>query len=197
MRFSREPVAVELRTERLILRLPERGDEERMARFYRDNREFLQPWSPSFHEDFFNPAAWRDRIIAIRNEFTSRRGMRLIFLSADDPSNIVGMASLTNITSFPTWSAQLGYSVAAAQEKRGLMTEALSSVLTHAFEELGLHRVEANYIPRNVKSGRVLEKLGFRIEGTSKEYIEIDGRWEDHYRTALLEWEWKAKRPGQ
>lgn len=185
-----------LETERLLIRLPARGDEHALSSFYVQNREFLQPWSPTFDRGFFEPAAWRERIEGILAEYRNGRGARLIFFSKVG-GGLVGMASLTNITGFPTRSAQLGYSVAEDAGGKGLMTEALHAVLDFGFNFLGLHRIEANFIPRNKRSGRVLEKLGFRIEGESKEYVEIDGRWEDHYRTAILEWEWKAKRPSQ
>ena len=53
-------------------------------------------------------------------------------------------------------------------------------VVRYAFAEAGLHRVEANVMPRNKPSLRVLEKNGFVNEGLSKYYLNINGVWEDH-----------------
>ena len=68
---------------------------------------------------------------------------------------------------------------------KGLMAEALERALRHVFEELELHRVEANYQPTNERSGRLLRRLGFVVEGYSRDYLFIDGAWRDHVRTAL------------
>ncbi|MFR2405064.1 MAG: GNAT family N-acetyltransferase, partial [Eubacterium callanderi] len=55
-----------------------------------------------------------------------------------------------------------------------------------AFGPLGLHRIEANIIPRNRASLRVAEKLHFRNEGLSSKYLKINGVWEDHIHMVLL-----------
>ena len=54
------------------------------------------------------------------------------------------------------------------------------ALLHFAFDELGLHRVQANIIPRNVASVRVAEKAGLRREGLALRYLRINGAWEDH-----------------
>jgi ribosomal-protein-alanine N-acetyltransferase len=66
------------------------------------------------------------------------------------------------------------------------MDEALAAGLDWAFGELGLHRVMANYLPRNERSGRLLARLGFEREGYAREYLKIAGRWEDHVLTAKI-----------
>ena len=60
------------------------------------------------------------------------------------------------------------------------MTAAVGMVVRYAFAEAGLHRVEANVMPRNRPSLRVLEKNGFINEGLSRCYLNINGVWEDH-----------------
>lgn len=66
------------------------------------------------------------------------------------------------------------------------MFEALQSALQFIFNEIKLHRIEANIIPRNTPSIRLIENLGFMNEGLSKQYLKINGVWEDHYRFAKL-----------
>jgi ribosomal-protein-alanine N-acetyltransferase len=66
------------------------------------------------------------------------------------------------------------------------MTEAVAAVVTQAFTTLGLHRIEANAMPRNAASRRVLARLGFDEEGVSRHYLKIAGVWEDHVRHVLL-----------
>jgi ribosomal-protein-alanine N-acetyltransferase len=67
-------------------------------------------------------------------------------------------------------------------------------VLRFAFEQLALHRMEVNIVPRNRASRRVAEKLGLREEGVSRAYLQIRGRWEDHVRYAMTADEWAERK---
>jgi len=58
-------------------------------------------------------------------------------------------------------------------------------------EVAGLHRVQAGVMPRNVRSIRVIEKLGMRFEGLAERYLLINGVWEDHQLYAVTVDEWK------
>jgi ribosomal-protein-alanine N-acetyltransferase len=71
------------------------------------------------------------------------------------------------------------------------MTEALQCGIEHLFGELNFHRLEANYIPSNGPSARVLEKLGFIEEGRAKSYLWIAGDWQDHVLTSLTNPGWR------
>ena len=72
---------------------------------------------------------------------------------------------------------------------RGLATEGVRALLDIAFspepEGLGLHRVQANVMPSNAASLRVVEKVGLRQEGAAERYLRIAGRWEDHLMFAV------------
>jgi ribosomal-protein-alanine N-acetyltransferase len=86
----------------------------------------------------------------------------------------------------------MGYYGMAGMNRRGLMKEAVSLVVTHAFRDLGLHRVEANIQPANQPSRSLVQRLGFRQEGFSPRYLKINGEWRDHERWAVLADEWKS-----
>jgi ribosomal-protein-alanine N-acetyltransferase len=58
--------------------------------------------------------------------------------------------------------------------------------VAHAFGALGLHRMMASYMPRNRRSGTVLRRAGFVVEGYARAYLMINGRWEDHLMTAIV-----------
>lgn len=68
---------------------------------------------------------------------------------------------------------------------QGLMTEGIQAVIIYAFEELQLHRIEANIMPRNKASMKVVQKLGFYEEGLAYKYLKINGVWEDHFHMVI------------
>lgn len=103
---------------------------------------------------------------------------------------IVGVVNLSEIVRGALQSAYLGYYGIAGFQGRGFMSEALSLVVTTAFSEIGLHRLEANIQPANARSRALARRLGFRQEGFSPRYLRIGGEWRDHERWAILAEEW-------
>ena len=69
------------------------------------------------------------------------------------------------------------------------MSMAVSMITQYAFEELHLHRIEANVMPRNQASLRVLQKIQFENEGISKYYLKINGVWEDHIHMVKINYD--------
>jgi ribosomal-protein-alanine N-acetyltransferase len=72
------------------------------------------------------------------------------------------------------------------------MVEAVGAAVGYAFAVLRLHRVMANYMPHNVRSAAVLRRAGFTVEGYARDYLLINGRWEDHVLTGIVNPDWKA-----
>jgi ribosomal-protein-alanine N-acetyltransferase len=106
----------------------------------------------------------------------------------------VGEVSLGSVQRGPFQSANVGYWIDEAHTGNGYMPEAVAVILRFAFEDLGLHRVEAAIVPRNARSRRVAEKLGMREEGTSERFLQIRGVWEDHVRYAITSEEWAVRK---
>lgn len=96
------------------------------------------------------------------------------------------MCNFTNIIRGPFQACYLGYSIDDAIQGQGVMREILLAGLNYVFTEFNLNRVMANYIPCNVRSGRLLASLGFEKEGLAKSYLKINGRWQDHILTSKL-----------
>ncbi len=104
---------------------------------------------------------------------------------------LVGVVCLENIVGGAFWSCDLSYYGMTGFEERGLMTGAVRLALRHGYAQLGLHRVGAAVRRENGRSRRLLERLGFRHEGVSPEYLWVDGAWRDHDRFALLRREFR------
>lgn len=56
----------------------------------------------------------------------------------------------------------------------------------YGFQSLRLHRIEALVVEGNVGSRRILEKVGFRLEGTERDGARVHRRWVDVWRLGLL-----------
>jgi len=111
--------------------------------------------------------------------------------------DLVGVVNVNEIVRGCFQSAYLGYYGFAGYTGRGLMTEGLRLAVQHAFTDLRLHRLEANIQPDNRASIRLVERLGFELEGRSRRYLKICGRWRDHERYAILAEDWRRLRAGK
>ena len=105
-----------------------------------------------------------------------------------------GEINVNGVQRGPFQNAYVGYWVDVSCAGQGLAPEAVVVVARHAFEELGLHRLQIAIIPRNTASRRVVEKLAIRDEGVAVRYLEINGVWEDHIRFAITLEEWRDRR---
>ncbi|HUR29625.1 MAG TPA: GNAT family protein, partial [Planctomycetota bacterium] len=86
----------------------------------------------------------------------------------------------------PFRSAVIGYWIGERHARHGYMKEALPLALRRAFEQLDLRRIEADVLPENVASKRLLRSTGFVQEGLAREFVRVAGRWRDHERWAIL-----------
>ena len=179
-----------IRTERLELRLPAAEDAAEIVRFYSDNREHLEPWSPDWPAAFLTEEFWRDQAEQRAQEHRAGLGARLFVFKLSEPARVIGNVSLTQVARGALQQCVLGYALAASEQGHGYMLEAVQATVRYAFETLGLHRVVASHMPRNERSARLLEKAGFEREGYSRSLLLIHGRWEDHVNTAIVNPDW-------
>jgi [ribosomal protein S5]-alanine N-acetyltransferase len=177
-------------TERLALRLPGRSDAAGVADFYAANRRHLQPWSPTFHSGLFREAFWANEGERRLAEFQAGREVRGFLYSREDDSRPIGNLSLVHVVRGVLQACTLGYALAEDAQGHGYMLEAVRGGVAYAFGPLGLHRVSADYMPRNRRSAAVLRQAGFLIEGYARDYLLINGRWEDHVLTAITNGDW-------
>lgn len=185
----REP---EIRTDRLLLRAPRLGDYPAWAHARRDSRDHLKPWEPVWPPDHLTRGAFRHRVRWSRKAMRLKRAWPFLIFARDETA-LIGAVTLDNVRRGPAEAATLGYWTAAAHARQGYMREALTALRRHAFEELGLSRIEAGCLPENAASRALLESIGFTEEGVARAFLQIDGRWRDHVLYATL----RADRRGQ
>jgi ribosomal-protein-alanine N-acetyltransferase len=176
------PLTTRLTTTRLLLRPPRTNDVAEVRRLMRANYEHLRPWNPAPPpgEDPSSITEVSKTVLRQRRDW--KRGVGFVFMIAlrEDPARFIGKIALNGVMRGAMHGAYLGYWIDGQHQGRGLVTEAIRAVLDFAFGPAGLHRVQAAIMPRNERSLRVAEKLGFRREGYAERYLQIAGRWEDH-----------------
>ena len=174
---------MKLSTERLELKSPHEIPAEALCAYYTGNRRFAQVYEPLREDAFYTVEHQRQALKDMLREWEARRGYRF-FICLDGA--IIGTIALSNVVWGAFRSCFLGYGLDGGYVNRGYMTEALRRVAAFAFDEIKLHRIEGNVMPRNLASRAVLEKCGFVCEGASRKYLKINGVWEDHLHYALL-----------
>ncbi|MDB5212145.1 MAG: Ribosomal-protein-S5p-alanine acetyltransferase [Myxococcaceae bacterium] len=169
-------------TPRLVLRPPRTTDVTEIRRLLRANHEHLKPWNPAPPpgEDPSSITEVSKTVLRQRREWKLGRGFVFMVAEREHAARFIGKIALSGIMRGAMYGAYLGYWMAEDTQGRGYVTEALAAVLDFAFGPAGLHRVQAAIMPRNARSLRVIEKLGFRHEGHAERYLQIAGKWEDH-----------------
>ena len=178
---------LEIETERLLLKCIDATHSQAVLDYLIRNKAFFAPWSPKMQDGFYTIDHQAGILEDKQRLFEEGKEIRLYLFRKDSRSGrIIGDIGLSNIIKGFFCSAFVGYKIDAAEANKGYMREALEAAIVYAFKDLGLHRIEANVMPHNAPSIRLLEKLGFEREGYSRKYLKINGNWEDHLRFAIL-----------
>ena len=145
----------------------------------------IRPWEPTSPLDWatrHTRQQWMLTRSTLRN--ASSHGGAMPF-AIDVADQFAGQVTIGGVVRGPLQSAWIGYWVDSSLAGKGVATSAVALALTYAFNEAGLHRIEATIAPENVASRAVVGHLGFRHEGLLKQYLDIDGGWHDHDLYAL------------
>jgi ribosomal-protein-alanine N-acetyltransferase len=165
--------------ESVYLRAPQSGDHAEWAALREASRAFLTPWEPTWPSDDLSRSAFRRRLKRYAEDQRSDLAYAfLIFRTADHA--MVGGLTLANVRRGVAQAGSIGYWVGAPFARQGIMTAAVHALIPFCFDSLRLHRLEAACIPANAASIRLLEKTGFTREGYAREYLCINGIWQDH-----------------
>ena len=124
---------------------------------------------------------------------TRRANQESFFVIDAESGELAGVININDIVRHAELSGRLGYYAFVPHAGNGLMFEALALVISRAFRELGLHRLEANIQPGNRRSIELVAGLGFKREGKARGFLKIGNRWRDHERWALLKEEWRSR----
>ena len=163
---------------RVYIRRVESGDKKELVAANQSSVSLHAPWiSAPLTSHAFRAYLQRTR----------RDDHEGILCCLKESNKIVGVFNVNSIERGSFQSATIGYYCVANHTGQGLMTEGLQLVLPFAFEDLGLHRIEANIQPQNDASRRLVQRCGFILEGFSPKYLYINGQWRDHERWVAMD----------
>lgn len=154
------------------------GDAPALLDAYLRNREHLRPFDPARPDSFWTLDGQRGRLDELVRQQEEGTLLPCVMLRGD---LVVGCVTLNSIAFGSLCSASLGYWVDVAEVGRGLASAAVDAICRIADRDLDLHRVQASTSRANVASQRVLTKNGFAQYGTAREYLYINGRWQDSH----------------
>lgn len=167
------------------------ADAPEILRYYTDNRGHLTPFEPARPPDFYTEGFWLEQVRRNHHEYQTDQSLRLFLFTHEAPGRIVGVVNFTAFTRGVSQSCNLGYSLASEEVGKGYLTEILPVALRFVFDEVRMHRIQANYMPHNERSGALLKRLGFVVEGYARDYLYLNGVWRDHLLTSLTNPNWR------
>jgi ribosomal-protein-alanine N-acetyltransferase len=188
---SRSNRSTLLHGRRIRLRPLQPSDFRAWSEVRQTNHRWLTTWEPQRTPAQPDPtrdrAAFASRCMQRERDRAAGTAYQFgVFLGED----VIGEVNLNNVIRGAMQSGTIGYWIDQRQAGNSYIAEAVVVVMRHAFEQLGLHRLEICIVPRNGKSRRVMEKLHIREEGVAVRYLEINGTWEDHIRYGFTAEEW-------
>jgi [ribosomal protein S5]-alanine N-acetyltransferase len=180
-------------SDRLILRIAIKKDIPQILRFFTENKNYFTPFYPVLFDHLFTAEYWQYQIENNVLEFIHDQSLKLFIFRQGKSNKVIGTINFTNFIRGAAHFCYVGYSLAESEQGQGYMTEALKAATDYVFKELNFHRIMANYMPHNRRSGNVLKRLGFVVEGYARDYLLINGKWEDHILTSLVNPDWKPE----
>ena len=169
----------------VLVRWPDGEDFEAWSRLREISRDFLTPWEPAWPPDDLTRGAFRRRIRRYNEDQRNDLSYTFFIFRKQDRA-LVGGLTIANVRRGVAQTGSVGYWMGEPYARHGYMSEAVKAVAPFAFGALGLHRLEAACIPNNTASSRLLEKCGFRYEGLARQFLCINGQWQDHNLYARL-----------
>lgn len=174
-------------TPRLLLKVLHTDATEKVLEFYEENKAQFEPYELTRPKNFYTLKYQNASLAYEYDQILKQKGLRLWIFPKEDPEQIIGCISFSNIAKGPFQSAIFGYKMHHSYQKQGYCYEACKKALSIIFNDYHLHRIEAKILPENVPSIKLIEKLGFQFEGIEYECAQVNHVFRDHYRFSLLQ----------
>ncbi len=173
-------------TERLLMKILPDTAAGQTLQFYQDNREVFEQYEADRSQNFYTLSYQKALLHCEYNLAIKQSAARFWVYEKTCPERIIGTVSLQDIRRGFYQSCGLGYKFDQRVWRRGYAKESIAQCIWIAFREMNLHRIEAQTLPENEASRKLLEGLGFAWEGTKRQGVKLHGTWRDHEVYALL-----------
>ncbi|GGG78648.1 GNAT family N-acetyltransferase [Corynebacterium pelargi] len=170
---------------RVTLRPLEFSDAQPWSEQRKRNQAVLEAVEPTIQgswEQAHSMQGWKQYFYPLNQ--AAYQGRAVPFAIVVD-GHFAGQITLDELRGMPWQDCVVGYWVDALLWGRGIATAACALAVDHAFRRVGVHRVQATYLPDNPASGAVLQSVGFEQEGLLRGNMHINGRWQDHFCVGL------------
>jgi ribosomal-protein-alanine N-acetyltransferase len=175
---------------RIFMRPPRLTDFLEWQRVRHKNYNYLKPFEPAWNKYALTLQYFARRVA--RQEIAWKKGNACAFLIfRKDTGDLIGGLNINDISRGAAQHGSLGYWIDEDHQGQGYMAEALRLTLEFSFTKLKLQRVNAFCIPPNTRSKNLLLRGGFKEEGFAERYVEIDGRWQDHFLFGMTLERWR------
>lgn len=178
-------------SDRIILRLADKDDTDEVYDYHLRNKEYLTPFEPMHDDNYLKKERWRKLIERSLNDAKESKALRLFIFEKEDNKRVIGELNFEFIMKKPMCSCEIGYSMDEDEQGKGYMTEAVKLGTDYVLRELNLMRISGGYSTSNEKSGNVMRKVGFVGRNLIKNYMMINGKWEDIIFCYLYNDNWK------
>lgn len=178
-------------SERLLYKCPDPQFACMASVFFEKNRKNFEKYEEKKPEQFFLPEFQQIWLEMQKEKIKEKEWYAFYIFKKHKPNDIIGTITISDIQYGAKKSGMIGYRIDEQMTGNGYGTEAAWKATELGFSVLGLHRMEADVMPKNVASIRILEKCGYKREGYFRKYIRINGIWEDHIHMAVLKEEFQ------
>ncbi|MEM9148999.1 MAG: GNAT family N-acetyltransferase [Cyanobacteria bacterium P01_F01_bin.3] len=175
-----------LKSSRLLIRHGRPEDIPTILTYYAENAQYLTPFEPLKPSQFYTKKYWENELAQRLADTKTEQSLKLFIFLQHSPPILVGTLNFSNFVRGVFQSCTVGYSLGEIYQGQGYMSEALQVGIKYVFAQMQFHRVSANYMPHNQRSGNLLKRLGFVVEGYARDYLYINGQWQDHILTSLI-----------
>ena len=169
---------------RIIMRPPEAKDAPDWLEVRTKNQDILRKYEPRWTDDALTQDYFRRRTELQHRNWHIDHAYAFLIFKIDGA--LIGGMNINNVCRAAAQYASLGYWIDKDHEGQGYMSEAMALTIHYAFKNLKLHRINAACLPHNDRSKKILSRAGFTEEGFAKQYLQINGAWEDHILYGLV-----------
>ena len=173
-------------TERLCLKILDEGGASDVLTFLNRGAETFERVESKKPADFYTYATQRKLLNAEYHLATQKNGVRFWIYKKDVPKEIIGTISFSFYRVAPFHTIMVGYKLLPEYWHQGYATEALGAAIKIVPSVMRVSRIEAFVLPENQASQTLLTRVGFRLEGTAYQCLEVQGVRRDHLQYSFI-----------